>query len=66
MSLPLKIFSSNRKPIAQPPEITNHNRPSIYQDQSEQHLVLRDGNDDQDGVVEYVDRGETIIGAVVV
>jgi hypothetical protein len=29
-------------------------------------LVLRDGNDDQDGVVEYVDRGETMIGAVVV
>ena len=43
----------------------------IYQDQSEQHFalkrgVLRDGNDDQDGVVEYVDRGDTMIGAVVV
>jgi hypothetical protein len=43
----------------------NHNR--IYQDQSEQHLVLRDGNDDQDGVeyVGYVERGATIIGAEV-
>jgi hypothetical protein len=38
----------------------------IYQDQSEQHLVLRDGNDDQDGMVEYVDRGATMTGAVVV
>jgi hypothetical protein len=43
---------------------SNHNR--IYQDQSEQHLVLRDGNDDQDGVVEYVERGATMTGAVVV
>ena len=41
----------------------------IYQDQSEQHLVLRRGvlRDGQDGVeyVGYVDRGATIIGAEV-
>jgi len=37
----------------------------IYQDQSEQHFVLRDGNGDHDGVeyVGYVERGATMIGA---